>query len=275
MKRQRLIDFYDKPRTNGIFHDMSLADNDRMFNFFVNLFPNDGEIDVSQVHAADMDYLLNHSGFKTISTLLEYIANGYVIDDMGDYATIIKCNKLVKVSWDYVIQQVDKDLINDVIITKYLSKWEKLYDTTTLQFDALSPYSMTVSDIVKFNGNYSNDDNVTIKSNNKDDGKITAKGNSNSSTYGFNSYNAVPTDSNESSNDNTTHNDSTFSGTNIKKSTSGKNTSTNRDITRKGNIGNKSAMQLIEEQRSQLRYIILTEIYNDLDEILTRSKYIL
>ena len=41
----------------------------------------------------------------------------------------------------------------------------------------------------------------------------------------------------------------------------------------KADIGNKTAQELINEQRELLKYQILDSIYEDLDSVLTRSCY--
>lgn len=56
--------------------------------------------------------------------------------------------------------------------------------------------------------------------------------------------------------------------------TFGKQLSTTRDISRLGNIGNITQQELIERERELQKYIILDTIYDDLDRVFTRSKYI-
>lgn len=280
IRKKKLLDFYNKPRQSGIFYSMSKVPA------FSQLFNKLGLLEDSDFHSMDFDYMFNHSGLKTVSVMLEQIIFGYVVDGNDEYA-ITPENK--KVTWDYVLLQVDQDIIDTVIRTKFLDKWNNLADTLTYEFDPLNPFSMNVeedtSGELSSNAKNSNTRDITGSGSGNGTNDITTNGsgtdNTDESIFGFNSTEPVGTNKNENSSSNSgTRNDTSsnsYSDTERSEYNSSeeysRNNSSKRTTTRKGNIGNLSAQQLIEQQREMLRYQIFDTIYNDLDSVLTRSKY--
>lgn len=266
MKSYRLIDLYKIPRNEGIFFSMSK--NSQLNSLFSQL----GYSDDNDYHSMDFEYIYNHSGLKTTSVAVEQLLEGYIIDDSDDYVVLSNGKK---VSWDYVMTQVDEDIINFIIVQKFLDKWTKLIATVKAQFDALTPYSMSYERDTndKLSSENTNTNSKTI--NNTVGDNSTNEGSYDSNTFGFNSTSSVPTDNdvdkqtiNRNVKDDTTSNgtdNTTYSRDNTLKTT----------IIRKGNIGNKSSQQLVEEQRKMLEWQLYDVIFNDLDSVLTRSKYIL
>ena len=104
--------------------------------------------------------------------------------------------------------------------------------------------------------------------------KSTNNGSTNEYAYGFNSDIKVGTNDN-------VDNMKISRDVTDKTTTSSKNANKydrvgteNTTIRRSGNIGNKSQQQLIEEERELLQWQLFDVIFNDLDSVLTRSKYI-
>lgn len=263
-KIKKLLDFYSNPRQNGIFYSMSYDTQ------FSGLFRELGIETAQDYHSMDFDYLYNKSGLKTVSVMLENFIYGYVTDSDDEYATL-RNNK--KVTWDYVITEVDRDIINFILKTKYLKKWSELIKTLNQDFDMLSPYNMDIVDNSEDIMDSSGSDSRTTDSSSTSTSEQTNNGESHEQTYGFNSSTAVP------NSDSTNQNSMDINNTNEDKTTAvgtnkyNRSNNISRTITRKGNIGNKSAQELIEEQREMLRYQIFDTIYSDLDDVLTRSKY--
>lgn len=265
MKLYRLIDFYKTPRTYGIFYAMSQNEK------FSELFSSLGYSEPNDYHSMDIEYIYNHSGLKTVSTLLEQFLKGYIIDDNGDYVIM---NDGKKVTWEYVINLVDQDIINFILSQKFYNKWLELIKTLQTQFDALLPYSMT----------YERDTDDTLSSTNKNDSSYTNNGSStdnsdssgenNNSIYGFNSVSSVPTDENSNKRNIKRDITNTDNGVGSNSTEYSRTNNLHSVITRKGNIGNKSSQELIEEQRKMLQWQLYDVIFNDLDSVLTRSKYI-
>lgn len=278
MKPKKLLDFYKTPYKNGIF--FSLSQNALFSPVFAKLglnIPDD-------IHSMDVDYLYNHSGLKTLSCMLEHMLDGFVIDDTGIF---VNDGSHKRVTWDYVIQDIDTQIINTIIRVKYLKKWEDLAETLFLEFDALNPYSMTVNESGHENLSSESKDDVTTTNDitdNSSDGTTSENNNTSSEKNyrsAFNSSTPSPFDNSDDTSkdeytetvtrERTTKND----GTRNSKNDYSRNTTNYRDITRKGNIGNHTSQELINQQREMLRYQIFDTIYSDLDSVLTRSKYII
>lgn len=243
-----------------------MSKNDKLKSIFTLLEYTDDDF-----HKMDFEYLYNKSGLKTASVLVEQFLKGYIIDDDENFVIL---NDGKKVTWDYVMTQVDEDIINFIIVQKFYNKWKSLIETVKAQFDMLSPYSMLYER--ETNDKLSSKNHNTRQNNTSNDvtDNSNREGSVNDSAYGFNSSSAVPTDdSKDKSSLNRTINDTTeFSG---KDDTEyDRNNELKTTIIRKGNIGNKSSQQLIEEQRNMLQWQLYDVIFDDLDSVLTRSKYI-
>lgn len=265
MKSYRLIDLYKNPRKNGIFYSLSTVPK---FSEMFNLLGYNSENDY---HSMDIEYIYNHSGLKTASTLIEQFLRGYIIDDYDEFV-ILKDGK--KVTWEYVMTQVDQDIINFIIIQKFANKWLKLLETLNKQFDILSPYSMSYDRTFNEELLSKDDKSRDNKSNSNTEINRTSTSNQKDTTFGFNSTNGVPSNASnidDSSNDSNINN----SSYNTKETDNyNRKSSNSTNIMRKGNIGNKSNQQLIEETRRMLEWQLYDVIFNDLDSVLTRSKYI-
>lgn len=277
MNKKRLIDFYNQPRNNGIFFSMSKNDA------FKVLFENYLDFTEEDYHRMDFEYIYNKSGLKTLSCMLEQFIKGYIVDDDGDFV-ILKDGR--RVTWDYVLNQVDQDIINFAIKVQYLNKWIELAKTLQLNFNPLQPYTwetnentsdgLTSKNIFAGSNSKENDESYTSKR----DTTNTDENTTNDDIYAFNSTDASPADLSKSNSSGTSTDNSENTGKS--NSTENNNSSTDytrdntiiRNIMRKGNIGNKSSQQLIEEQRKMLEWQLFDVIFNDLDRVLTRSKYI-
>lgn len=266
MKLHRLIDLYKQPRNSGIFFSMSK--NQQLNSIFSELgYSNDNDY-----HSMDFEYIYNHSGLKTVSVMIEQLLSGYIVDDNEDYV-ILSDGK--RVSWDYIMNKVDEDIINFIIVQRFADKWTKLIATVKSEFDILSPYNMSyerdTNDKLSSKNNATNSKTI----NNTVEDKSINEGSSDDSIYGFNSSSPVPSDSNvdKQTIDRDIKEDTISNGTD--ENIYSRDNTLKTTIIRKGNIGNKSNQQLIEEQRKMLEWQLYNVIFNDLDSVLTRSKYIL
>lgn len=131
----------------------------------------------------------------------------------------------------------------NTISNRFKDKWNKLDELWNTNYDPLSPFDITL------NEQYTDTLNVT---------EDTSQSNSSQDVYGFNSVEPVPNTQNESSSSNkyTRENPHT------------------RDYTRKGNIGNTSRQELVEQQREVLKYQIIDTIYKDIASVVVRGKYL-
>lgn len=265
-RTKRLFDLYKTPRSNGIFYSM-MADAD-----LNALFTSLGLTKDDDYHAMDFDYMYNHSGLKTVSSLIEELLDAIVVDDDGERVFI---NPYKQVTWDYVINTVDADLIRFVIKSRFLDKWNGLAETIKLKFDPLSPFRMETDE--------TRNEDLTSKDNSSNEYSDSSKNDTNASTtgsdtgsrWGFNSAENVPTEKSASEGSSSGTTEAQSSGNSARSSTYERGTDTVRHNVRQGNIGNRSSQELIEEQRKMLLFQIFDIIYVDLDSVLTRSKYIL
>lgn len=242
-KPLRLKDIYKTPYISGIFQYMT-EQSEVMNNFFNDII----DSTANNIHTLDIDYIFNRSGDKRISVLLENVYANYVIDDNDNYCTL-RNGKRVTFDSDEFLKDLSDTIISNIIAVKFYKKWTKLYKALNADYDALKPYSMQLKDDLQINRTNDGTNTRDFKETNND------------STYGFNSVTETPTDNSVN----------TDTGTGTTHSTS--EDKHDRTINRSGNIGNKSAMQLLEEELHFRKNIIIEEIYNDLDSVLTRNHY--
>ena len=260
----KLLDLYPRPAINGIFYFMSKS------NKFTDLFTRLGMTDEQEIHSMDLDYIYNRSGLKTLSIMMSHIISQYTIDDISNYVIDPDGNRI---TFKQMLDSINTDMINVIIYNKFYDKWSKLVDTLSYDYDALSPYQMEVEE----NGSLSNVKQVTDSNEyeNTADNTDTSKENlqQNMNRYGFDSEDAVPTDVNTNDNTTTTTGNTTGKGSASRSTNEDNKQLSGRNITRKGNIGNHTMQELVEQQRELLRYQIFDTIYEDLDSVLTRSRY--
>lgn len=265
MREINLLKLYPNPRNKGLFRSLITLNPNDIGTMLINMGINN-----DTVAAIDMDYILNHSGLKKPSMMLYGIYNGLVMDD-SENQVVLHNGK--RVTWDYVLQLVDEQIINDLIGIRFATKWNSLYETLTAKYDIFKPFSMNIKengsetlDSSTENHGTSSTESTSITN---DSGKDTTSDN----TYGFNSNSEVPSD--KSVTDSTSKSDNTRndSGKNDSTSTYGRTNEHNRSITRDGNIGNISNQELLKQQREVVQFEVLPVFYNDLDSVLTRSRY--
>lgn len=238
---KRLRDIYRLPAIHGIFEYMS-QHSDLIGILFNNI------ISTGNIHSLDIDYIYNRSGDKKISRLLEHIYSGFVVDDNQQFA-ILQCGKMVTFTDKEFFDEFNKRVVTDIISIKYYNKWAKSYDALMTEYKALNPYNMEVTDGLEINRTSASESGSSSESTYNDN------------TYAFNSSEPTPTSSGNSTDSGST----TSSRTDIDKH--------KRNLTRSGNIGNKSAMQLLKEELEFRKNLIVEEIYSDLDKVLTRNHY--
>lgn len=191
------------------------------------------------------------SSQKTLSNLVNLMLLTYGLRKIDDYYTLSKIGIV--------------NILN-TIYYRYYRKWNKLYNTTLLEYDALRPYDMKVDSIIQNNMHTKSKDS----SKNNYNGNSFQNNKSDSYNYGYDSPNEVPTGKTKGDiieNDNYSNNkDSVSEYDRVNPIIT--------DISRKGNIGNITQQELLIKEREVLQYQIITTIFNDLDRVLTRSKYI-
>lgn len=240
--QSRLKDIFKSPLTNGIF------------SFIYNKYPQMTELfnsimgDFKNIHALDTEYILNKSGDKKISCLLYALFSRYVVDEDYSFARLHNGQK-VRFDSDEFYSEFINDIVINIIAIKFFPKWTNSLKALQTEYNALTPYSTTVDDKLDINRTGTNDSNNTTNDNYVED------------TYGYNSDDATPSNSGESGSVTTNNYTSKSDDTHT------------RHLTRSGNIGNKSSMQLLEEELEFRKNLIVEEIYKDLDTVLIRNHY--
>lgn len=190
----------------------------------------------------DRDYYLNQSGYKFCSPLTEY----YITDG--------------------VINAVNYAQLAEIIAGMYMTKWVKLWQTMSFEYNPINNYDMTESETINDEGATELRKTGTDTTNRIDtDNRTIARG-----IYGFNSSAESNADRTTDNNTNTvqdtlTHN-TTDSGTNTNERT--------RTLTRSGNIGVTTSQQMIQSERDLWMWdYFRSVVFLDVDRELTLKIY--
>lgn len=222
----------------------------------------------------DLVYHGNHSGNKQISPLVDAL-----LDTSGK------------------LDNTSLGALCDSIVAIYGHSWSKLYTTLSLQYNPISNYDMTETEETEGENetNYTGTDTLTKigtqttertgTDNHETSQTVDNDATTNNSMYAVNSVAAVPTDAhtgttdsettgsdNETVNltDELTHN---TTDTQTKNLTDSGTHSTTRELTRSGNIGVTTSQQMIESEIQLWQWKFFTQVFNDLDEVLTLHIY--
>lgn len=264
-RTSNLLSFYGNPFQQGIFFSMYQS------NLFSDIFTPLNCSTEEDFHQMDMDYIYNRSGFKTLSIMLKALYDGYVVDDSGDLVELFNGQR---VTYDRVVTELDKQIINGVIFKKFHDKWKKLTDTLSVQYDILKPFDIEMTED-RNNDNLTSGGGVTRTYNTTDSSTLGTETQTTEtdSKFAFNSETDIPTDKSNILAQNSGTDTMSKSGTVGDDTDYHRLIEKERHYTRKGNIGNHTNQQLINEEREMLKFQIFDTIYDDLDSVLTLSKY--
>ena len=172
---------------------------------------------------------------------------------------------------DYYIMDSNDVHDNEVaehIQSEYYLKWKKLFETYKIQYDIIRPYDMSINDTETEDINQSIDierQNTGSSNDSGTDKVITDV--TESSVYGFNSPNAVPSDKSQNTAENTNSSDSEYTNSGSTSTDNKRTSENNRTIKRLGNIGNITQQELIRQERELLNQKYIDILYEDLDKI--------
>lgn len=219
-------------------------------------------IDTISEHS-DIDFFrqyLYQNKLKTLSSLVTEI-----IDDTS----------LQKYSDLYSLSESSFQQLSSLIEKKYSEKWNKLWDTLNYNYDAIRPYDMTTNETIgeQQSGNTTSNSVIDDTGSDTTTSKVILD-KTEDSLYGFNSLQSTPSNKSENSSENIDSSESKNKSTRNDNTTHGRTNHIDRELTRKGNIGNITQQELIKQERDVSQYIIWDTIYDDLNRVLTRSKYI-
>lgn len=258
--KNRLNNLYPAPLVEGIFYEMSQNEE------LVAIFQSIGLTSEDDFHSIDIDYILNNSGEKPLSIVAEFYYRQYLMTRDGQYVVDLSGNKMTYLDAQHFMSQ---SLINNIIKLRFAKKWTDLIETVYASYNILTPYEMDVSES---NNEVESETGSSSTSASSKSSTETESTNTNvKQVAGYNDSNFV-----DSEKDTVTDGGDSSSETSSSGSRSSERDRTNmatRTITRKGNIGNRSAAELLEQQRELVKFQVLQEIYNDLDSVLVRSMY--
>lgn len=227
MKIPRLLEVTSNYLTDGIFNMLSVIPG----------IP--WEVESTLL---DAGYYLNNSGNKRISPFVKNI--------MGENKILTDENMM---------------LLANYISARYLLKWQKLYDTLSLEYNPINNYDMT-EEIIKENRK------ILSGTNNSTFGHgeiVQSTGNQNNNRFGFNSVASVG---------DTTHTvtgTETHSGNDTENRTTSESENDNEESTlkRSGNIGVTTTQQMISSERELWLWDFFKIVFADLDSVLTLQVY--
>lgn len=216
------------------------------------------------IDSCDLEYIIVHSGLKTVNRLVSNFCDKAYEEDFPGLGK------------SYVSPFFKKSF-TAIIRTRFESKWNRLFDTLNIQYEATHPYEITSTnsgaDVTV------SSDHSTSSNNNSNSGfsktDNISKSEDNVGVYGFNSVNSVNSDvtnrKEEIVSDYVDGGNSHGDSENSKDSTS---TLTRGTVNRKvGNLGNYATQDLIDKEFKLRRLQILDIIYADIDSVITRSIY--
>lgn len=195
------------------------------------------------------NYLYNHSGNKEESVLLE----SFVFSDDTPKLTELQ----------------------NIIDVMFKDKWDKLHDALTLEYGVIDNYNriedttLTSSGTNNTSGNDNNTDVMTGGHSNMRTDNNTHK------VSAFDDDTLVNNDSDTGTTDDVFEYDNetkTSTGTNTSNTTTSGSDITHSEI--KGNIGVTTSQQMIQSEIELRRFNLITEMYNDLDTLLTIGVYV-
>lgn len=205
-------------------------------------------LSIDKAKSIDLDYILNHSGSKLISCLINNLKDKYTYDEL-----------LLKLC--------------QILITKYGDNWNKLYYALSLDYNPIENYDLTETEIPNITRvetpNITKENTTNTKSNNVTTNNVGIS----NKTFGFNSSNSV--NDNESE---TTNNQNVTGGTDISSTDTEKGNRTytetgNRETRKHGNIGVMSVPDQLEKEYNLRMKTFFDVVYRDLDVTLTLPLY--
>ena len=191
---------------------------------------------IDDLVSMDVEYIYNRSGRKSVSTLVKTFLQ--------------RINK--KSTVEYPITIKDFTTISAIIRARYLSKWEKVWATMSYDFDPLAPYTFNQHEKVEKDHTVMSDENEFID-----------EGSDKSFTYGYN----------DNGEDGSPTERTVDESTSLSTTNHTRDNEFERDVTRKGNIGNRTNQELVRQQRDLLMFQFFDVVFDDVDRILTMSIY--
>ena len=242
MMKQKLIDVFSDPLTNGIF------------KYIQDISPSVPWAQDMDAATLDLEYIGNISGQKTISPLIK--------------------NVLLKDSTTGVLTDTQILQLATTVYKMFYLEWEKEYNTFSLEYNPISNYDMTETETTENDrtNTTANTGTRTVAGSGSVNGTTSSQTDNN--VYGFNSSVAVgDTENNISASNTTTSTDSHTTTDNLTETETGDET-IERTLTRSGNIGVTTSQQMIESERELwLWNFFYNVVFPNVDRVLTLETY--
>lgn len=188
---------------------------------------------------------------------------------------IIDNTSLKEYSGLYSLSESSFRQLSTLIEKKYLEKWNKLWNTLNFEYNPIKPYDMTTNEkIGEKQGGSTSSSSLTDDTGTDTTTSKVILDKTEDSLYGFNSLQPIPSNKSENTSENMDSSESKNKTTKSDEILHRKTNDIDRELTRKGNIGNITQQELIKQERDVSQYIIWDTIYDDLNRVFTRSKYI-
>lgn len=178
-----------------------------------------------------------------IDTTLTFLTDDNVVKLDIEYYYGHSNQKYISRLYQILLDKEEKGLINSAldeiaktILTIYKDNWINIYKAFTEEYNPLENYRMNEKENVK--------------------SKVITSVSGDSSTYGFNSDEAVPVA--QASNSQTVE---------------GAKDDNERDLTRSGNIGVTTSQQMLSSELELRKYKFYVELMNDIDKIMCLACY--
>lgn len=139
------------------------------------------------------------------------------------------------------------------LYTLYITKWNKLYNTLSLEYNPLENYNGTETETI---GEF-------IVAINTTDSSDTSNSTESEQTYGFNSSEATDKDRTEAN--------TSASSTSSNSGNSDRNQT--RTLTKSGNIGVTTSQEMLQSERDLWYWLYFEEVFKDIDNALTLPIY--
>lgn len=230
----RLEDLLPEPEKFGIFEFMRQEQTE--MGTFLNSILGTAGLGIENLMPIDMEYIYNKSGKKSVSQIVKTFVHRWNVTNFEQYPITVG----------------NFTDISAIIRARYLQKWKKLWETIQLDYDVLNPFDVHFTDNVTTDHTHTED---IREYEDNDDGK--------NYTYGFN-------DSSESGSPLGRNTDNSKGNSKLQHT---RDATYDRETTRRGNIGNITRQQLIEQQRNLLQFQFFDVVFNDVDKILTMPIY--
>lgn len=251
-------------------------DNIDKFKRLGNLFPTLNDIEIFfTTMSPRMISLLNLITNNNITTMaIDYISKRRLKSLSTTVDLMLLNYGLVKTDDYYSLDNRGFEVLRKLVDMRFYTKWLKLFNTLSLQYDPIKPYVMSVAD----NTSETTDNKIDISRENNNTSVSNSTDNvvndeTIDSVYGFNSSESVDSDKSVNKSSGNSQESNTFNSNGSTNTKQDRVIDTDRNIERIGNIGNTTQQELIEKERDLWNYQIFDTIFKDLDSVLTNPLY--